>query len=292
MKDPKLDEIIKLRISGLSYSEIGKEVGYTKDRCQKVAKRAETINVEPIEMYRAPVLPEELTISGDVIITSDIHTSATLKEVVEKVAVFAKRWGIKKIAVAGDVFNFDQFGKYPLWYKVTAMQDEIMSARSIFEYWLQYVDELYLCRGNHDERFIAKNSGQINMEMMADLILPGENRRKLVTSPHNSMLLASTTGTWKVCHQYQYSKDPLKIAREISKLYECHVIACHQHHGAIGTSANGKYIVADNPCMADPQRIPYKHFSVTTFPEWVAGFSILKNGELSQYCHDMPIGVK
>jgi hypothetical protein len=70
------------------------------------------------------------------------------------------------------------------------------------------------------------------------------------------------------------------------------VLVTHQHSAGMSMSQDGKRTIVDNPAMCDPKRMAYKHLNTNTMPEWQLGFSVIKDGLVSQYVEGAAYGLK
>ena len=292
MPKSQLAKIVHAQAEGKSYSEAAQEVAWTKDKAQKQAQRAQLGDFpKPLK-----VLPNEITLEGDYIIVSDLHVNAARRDLIELVAEYAVKMGIRKIALVGDLFNFDIFSVYPALVCVDAMETEIAAARSILVYWLQFVDEIAFCRGNHDERVIKKFEGHLDMDGICDLMIREQDgpglRGRVHPTMHDRLWLNTSNGQWLLAHQKEYSQQTLTVANKLALKYHCNVVTAHQHHFGMGVSKYGGFVIADNPCMCDPDQIAYKKLNTNSMPDWAFGFSMIKDGSYIPYVDKMPLGIK
>lgn len=298
MSHDALPQIVHAKAAGASYTAAGRKLGMSKDKVQKIAKKAQIQTLEaPLpDLPASPQAEPEITFEGDTIMLSDLHVMAVQPHLVEKARKAGQYYGIKQASIVGDLFNFDVFSLYPQLVAAEAMNSEIVAARTILVYLLQWFDTVYFCRGNHDTRLMNAVQGQINMQMVGDLILRAEDgaglRGRLVASQHDRLWLKAQTDMWLLCHQREYAPQTLVVANRLAMKYGCNVVTAHQHHFGVGQSKYGGHIIADNPCMCDPTRIAYKSYNTNSMPNWAFGFSIIKDGSYIPYVDGMPIGIK
>jgi hypothetical protein len=177
-----------------------------------------------------------------------------------------------------------------------AMDDEITAARQVLVYLMGHFETVYFCRGNHDTRLMNAVQGQVNMQMVCDLILREQDgaglRSRLVASQHDRLWLKAPDEMWLLCHQKEYAAQTLVVANRLSQKYNCSVVTAHQHHFGVGQSKYGGHVIADNPCMCDPERIAYKSYNTNSMPNWAFGFSVIKDGSYLPYADGLPVGFK
>lgn len=262
-----------------SFSEIGRILSITADKAQKLYKK--------VAVYETPVrqikIGAPLEVAGDIIVVADIHVNSTQYPLLEKVCKASRKFAIKRLAIAGDLFNFDVFSHWPQTGWESTFSMEIASARSILSFLMGSFNEVYYFRGNHDERFMRKLDGQANMETLADLIAPEGKRGQVITSDFNYMYVDTKRGRWMLAHQFQYSRNKMIIGKQLATKYQCHVVTHHQHHCSVGLSDCGRYTVADNGCLADPDATPYKALNANTMPNWGLGFGVISKGHWHPY---------
>jgi hypothetical protein len=280
-----LAEIVHKKARGKPCAQTASQVAWSKDKALKIARPA------PIHAPRKDI-PKELRIEGDCVVVGDVHADCADPEMVRKVAELGSRLGVKQIAVIGDMLNFDAFSLYPQLMAAEPLAGEARQMRSILDCWLEAFNTVYMCRGNHDARMMHHTAGQIDMDMLGDLILPGNNRSRLVMSLRDRIWLKSPTGLWMLCHQQEYSPNRLTVANRLSEKHHCHVVTHHQHHVGVGVSKCGRYVIADNGCLVDPRKVIYREMSTNTRPNWNQGFAIIKDGAYLPYVHNKPFGVK
>lgn len=298
MLQNELPQIVHAKASGDSYSAAGRKLGMTKDKAQKIAKKAQvpTLEAHLPALPASPQAETEITFEGDNIMLSDLHVMAVQPHLVEKAREAGQYYGIKQASIVGDLFNFDIFSLYPQLVAAEAMNSEIVAARTVLVYLMQWFDTVYFCRGNHDTRLMNAVQGQVNMQMIGDLILREEDgaglRARLVASQHDRLWLRAKNDMWLLCHQREYAPQTLVVANRLAMKYSCNVVTAHQHHFGVGQSKYGGYIIADNPCMCDPTRIAYTAYSTNSMPDWAFGFSVIKDGSYIPYVEGMPVGIK
>jgi predicted phosphodiesterase len=268
------EQVKRLRSQGYSYRQIGDSLGISKDTAQKIGRRDKS----PLSFEQRD-LPPELELSGNLVVVSDIHAETADKNAIEHVVATARKTGIQKIAIVGDMFNMDAFSPFPVMVPPGQISGEISAVAEIITFFAKWFRRIYICRGNHDARISILTLGQIDLENVYDLTLRSRDvRKKVVITPRDRMWLDSPSGRWLLAHQKENSRVRLSVAQKLCDSYQCHVVACHQHGLAVGVSSNGKYVIADNGCLADPHYSIYKEMNTNAFPKWAVGYSFIKNG--------------
>lgn len=284
-----LSVIVQEQSAGKSFSDIGRTIGFSKDKAQKIARKAQLPTLP--KLPQPDKLPKEITIEGDIMIVSDLHCLAIIPRLVENVAKTAQMLDIKQLAIVGDIFNMDAFSMYPALVAATALHRETQCAKIVLDYWFEMFDRIYMCRGNHDARAIHATNGQIDMNVITDLITDASNRERFTVTLRDRLWLKESSGKWLLSHQHEYSQNPLVVANKLAAKYQCNVVTMHQHHFAVGKSKHGDFIVADNPCLCDYRQIAYTALNTNSMPTWALGFSAMKDGYYLPFPDRLPVGI-
>lgn len=286
--DDQTSRVATLKAAGASLSQVATELGISKDAAFRRWKKA-SANALVTKMASAP----EITIQGDVMVVGDIHVPYTIKPLVELVKAAGERFGIKQVAIVGDLFSFSGMSSYPTVVREPTVSDEFRAAREILSYWGSQFQQFYMCMGNHDIRLTGAAKGELGPDNLADMFRPADmNPDRIVMTPRDRIWWGKGKNKWLLAHQRQYSRNKLTVAMKLASIHDCNVLTHHQHHQAIGVSENGKYVVADNGCLCSSATTPYTALSTTTFPRWCVGFSMFVGGSYLPYWHDRPFGWK
>ena len=135
--------------------------------------------------------------------------------------------------------------------------------------------------GNHDERLAKKTGGQVTLPML----LKGEP----VDFSYYSYLYIHSPARDEfsyLCHQYAYSKTPVRLAQDIwavetapdGSRRKMHIIVTHTHIEQTGWSPDGEWRCISMGCARDPKRTKYARLRATKFPRWIQSFVMIKNG--------------
>jgi predicted phosphodiesterase len=278
-------EVVKLKKGNpsMSFSQIGSKLGITKDQARGLYVRAP--NIKPPVMNNT----SEIKISGNVMVVGDVHVPYTDWKLVSLVSEIAENYNIKQLAIVGDMFSFSSLSKWPTVVREPTVSEELKAARAILEFWGAQFDQFYMCMGNHDLRLMGKVQGELGPDNLVDLFRPANmSPERIRVTMLDRMWLKSPK--WLLAHQIMYSKAKLNVGQALSQKYECNVLTHHQHHQAVGISANGKYMIADNGCLCDATKTPYKALVTNGFPEWCTGFSMFHNGVYVPYWHTKKFG--
>jgi Calcineurin-like phosphoesterase len=273
--------VIKQRLMGMSYSQIAQSLNITKDKAQKLGRRAQ------YPPKATDNLPEEMVIRGDCLVLNDIHAPDVDWDLLDLAIKAGRRKKVEQVAIVGDLCNFDVISQYPHLWMTDPIQSELNSAKLVMSKLMRAFKYVYLCRGNHDARLMVKLNGGVDMAVLGDLIAPGPDRKRLKTTIRDRMWLSTPAGLWLLCHQHEFSRNRLVVAEKFAKKYQCHVLTTHQHGFAVGQSSDGRFAIVDAPCMCD---MPvYAELNTTSMPNWAKGFTLILDGHAYPYVEDVPL---
>jgi hypothetical protein len=204
-----------------------------------------------------------------------------------KAALFAgMKHGIRTLVIAGDGIATDQqalntwCNTYADGHDITFKQalGIVRSMLRAMHQW--FTDGIVWITGNHDERIARVTKGEVTLEWL----LEGE---PVDYSPYGYMYLRHSNGDYTyICHQYNYSKTPVKLAQDIwaveaapdGSKAKMNVVVTHTHLAQDGWSPDGNWRCISLGCMRDPQRTKYMKMKATKFPKWTPGFLMVKDG--------------
>lgn len=268
---------LKLRMQGMTNEGVAKQL----DVSERTIRR--WLSNKQKSHFEAKDNPWKLI--GDFVVCGDIHIDTVSWEMIREMVVWAKKFEVKKLIIAGDLFSFSGLqNKYPKVYTTASVPDEIEMARKVFEYLFGWFSEIYWFIGNHDERFMSWFGAGINMENLASMFCPDGKRSRLFTNDCNFAWVFNgpKKKRWLVMHAYEYGK-PLAVSARFSARYDCSVIQHHQHLAAEGLSENGRHTIIDNGCMCDQRLTKYATKRISSLPSFQKGFVILVGGQHVRY---------
>ena len=195
------------------------------------------------------------------------------REIFAMAVEMAHRLSIRTLIINGDFIEADAFSKWP---KISDTGQkfpvEIDLARATIKEFLKYFNEIYVTSGNHERRLARGTSGAVWLNMLM------EGQPQMQISEYAHMIMETPAGTWLICHPANYSRIPLSTARELAAIKQCHILAAHNHHLSMGHDRSGKWWIVDGGCCRNPEKTGYKQMNINTFPQWIPGFTIIKDG--------------
>ena len=220
-----------------------------------------------------------IEVEGDAIILSDLEIPDHSPEVLDRATAIAERFGIDMLVIAGDFLANDAFSHWEQTFVPPSRRSyeaELDLATQVLETLGETFHKIYIITGNHDARLARATKGMLTIHALF------RHLEGVEVSWYRYMYLISAGERVLICHPVNYSRDPLKVARQLSAREEprCHVVAAHQHHCASGLDMTGRYQVIDSGCARDPNKTLYKRERKTLHPEWNLGFAMVRNGKL------------
>lgn len=228
-------------------------------------------NVIPVNLNKdAAILPSPLHIEDpNALIVSDLHIPYLIPEMLDLAIRVAKKYGITRVIIAGDVLNMDAVSTWPAQIPPVTLKSELATARRRLEELEDNFRDVYIFSGNHDVRLARKFDGSLSI---CDLGLPGEWNENWYCQ----------IGGWMIVHPSgRGSSVPVKTARDIAEVYRANVMAAHTHLWGMTKTKCGMFEAVEIGCMCDDGLIPYKAMTRSRYPIWTPGFALL----IDNVCH-------
>ena len=288
------EELYRLKhTQQMNYKEIGVLVGLpskiVKDRIRnfenKLARNLYRQHPYAQIVDNAPVSPtriynDYLTIeTDDVVIGSDFEVPDHNPVYLALLILAGIRFDIKKLILAGDILGSDQQGvetHAPVWIPSFVPNFDDMSDLTvqIIDYLMEWYDESWWIRGNHDDKAARNSQGQITPHNVAA-------RTRSVYSKYAWMHVKTSRGLMWVVHPRQYSKTPIALGQRLynANAPKGHWVLGHCHIRNDGWTEDGTHEIHAIGTGRDPERAAYKNLNVTTHPQWNSSFLVIKDGE-------------
>lgn len=247
--------------------------------------------------YLAAALPEspspirdQYTVleEQDAIVISDIEVPDHDVWVLRAALLTGMRYGIRRLIWAGDIIATDQ-DALNSWLKThrdisgeRSYRADLRELRQIINAMAEwFTDGQYHIMGNHDDRVGRKTGGEVTIDMLLDdtPVQFSEYSYMYMHFPRN--------GEWTyICHQYNYSKTPVKLAQDIWSVESApdgskskmHIVTTHTHIAQDGFSPDGNWRCVSLGCARDPRRTKYARERATKFPKWNQGLLMIRDG--------------
>ena len=226
--------------------------------------------------YMIPVFDGEPQVSGDWMVVGDVHLPTTDYKLAGLMLDTARKIGIRKLAIVGDLLNVDAYSRYEAIIEPPPFQVEIKAAVRLVAGWAEWFDDILMVLGNHEERLLKYNSGRMNADWMGKII--SSARGVLRVFPYSQIIIRSGGETWRATHQANYSKIPGRVGSLLAQKYQCNIITFHQHHITKQRDTFNRYTVIDGGGLFDDNKMAYVKLKDNTSPVMARGFTVLMNG--------------
>lgn len=234
-----------------------------------------------------------LTIESDnVAITSDYHAPFYDNRLLELMFNKCEEAGTKDLIIAGDLWDCDNYSKFASMAEsgmaiTQTFTGETEEVKKLLRRILGVFENVYICRGNHEKRWIDLNAGKMGMRELFALARPSNmsedawNERVHITTDDHINLIQKGQ-LWLCCHPRNFRITPLSVARDLSAKHLCNVIVAHGHAFNQGRDRSGVFRVADGGGLFERAALDYTR-ETTCHPMTRSGFFILKEGELMPF---------
>lgn len=229
----------------------------------------------------AEKLTNYFRLDGDYIVSSDWHLPLIDSDIAFKMILIAKKFNIKKLAVVGDLIDFDVISRFDTKNRNSSLKKDLDSAEDFLNLLFKWFDRIDWCFGNHDERLSKLFNFQLEPGEFGRLISDQVNK-KLFISSHPFMELYNG-GVWRLTHPRNFSVITARVPTRLAEKYRCSVLGAHGHHQGYCFDSSGKDVAADLGCMTDYERTHYIMFADTTHPRWNKGFAMVRKGCYYQF---------
>lgn len=221
-----------------------------------------------------------LKLTGDWLVVSDVQSPTVDLDMARLVVPVAEKRGIKQLLIAGDFINADWLSGYPVLVPIPSAQMEIKAAGYLIEEWLRHFDHIVIIPGNHEDRYLKANQGNLDMHQLVSLFTTSD---RVHVSQFDHCWLESPVGRWFITHGKHYSVNQLVVADQYAQKFQSHVIVGHQHHLAMGHDRFKRYMLIDNGGLFDPNRMAYVSMRATKMAGMMPGFTALVGGYPTLY---------
>jgi len=220
-----------------------------------------------------------IAIEGDCMNIGDAHNPFASEEWIHLVALIAQKHlkPPRILNVMGDWMNFDIFSSFAKLIPGPGWAEEKRAASKNMQEYAETFDTINFFMGNHERRLSRATEGELNENDLADLL--SINITKLRVSRFGYCTVHSGGKTWRVSHPKEYSAaNQLGKADLLAQKFQTHVITFHQHYLSLGQDKWNRYTICNGGCLVNQNSLAYKTLDDDTRPEFVNGFTMLRNG--------------
>lgn len=194
---------------------------------------------------------------------------------------------IPRLIVPGDLFNYEALSNYPADAEQQDPEEEAEITGALLFMVLSHFKEVYICSGNHDERFGKKLNKRYSLKRQIYGALEG---RTVECEIHVTDLDYINVNhpddlrrEWRIGHPNCYSGTPAKTPADMAQLYQRNVMTGHNHLVGQAQTKDGRFQGIDIGHMTDAGRHYYKRRRMAKYSEWCAGFAVLEDGWASVF---------
>jgi len=210
---------------------------------------------------------------GDWMLCSDLHAQRIYVELLRKLILVAKKFGLRQLLLNGDLFDFNMLSKYDRYKIDSTVGKEIRAVRLILDALFTQFDLVIWTIGNHDLRALREFNWQMPPNELVEII--GENlghKLRITLYPY-----AEINDKWRVTHPSSYADNTGTVAKTLCHKYHKHCIVTHGHHTGETYDASGDYLAIDMGAMTHHKKHTYIMFSDTKHRRWNREFMMIRN---------------
>lgn len=272
-----------------------KAAAYTKTAHENEKKKKELMGKWPGGTYAQLIQTafNPISVESDnCIFASDWHFPFVDPVLFNILLDIRRDYDIKDLFVPGDLWDADDYSRFidstpktvPIKKQFSAECEEVEKGLRIL---YREFEKIYICKGNHEDRWISLNGGKMTMRNLYKEAIPGNINantffEKVKITDDNYIYVYQRDQKWLFCHPVNFRKLNLSVVRDLAAKYECNVIGGHGHQWAQGYDVSGKYQICDGGGLFDKHALAYLR-RVSCHPETKGGFYTLIDGILTPY---------
>lgn len=242
------------------------------------------------ELYRAVELGTPWTLEGDWMIVGDVHVPTTNYDFSVLVTAVARKWlkPPRKLLIAGDLFNMDEFSRFDKIGKLATWYQERDAAHQLFKEWLEVFSEVRFMMGNHDRRIQKWTDGAMGgVDLIASILMEVSEDGKVESQIGTNRVWMSDwgwctinteRGPWRVTHPKNYSINQLTTGDALAQKFLMNVITHHEHHVAMGYDRYKRFLVVNNGGLHDHRQMEYVQKDDSKSAGMANSFVMLRGG--------------
>lgn len=219
--------------------------------------------------------------TGGVMIQADHHCPFLDVKWHVRGLLYAEKYGIKKLVIAGDFLDFDRLS---WWAKeanstdvTVTLEEELSFAELVMKELLETFEHIYIIGGNHWNRLLRHVTYTVENTRLMRLIGVMNNDKITFSDIHNWLLIDEKV---RVTHPRGARKADGTLARDLSIKYPGQwLVVAHRHRGFSGFTPSGQPMI-EIGMMADAKRIRYSCTTDNTYYVACNGFAVYNKGVL------------
>ena len=279
---PDGKKFAELVAAGMTHKTIAKKYDVTPATVAG-ALRTYRLSNKDAQKFKVVDFGKPLQLEGDYMVFGDLHLPTTLYDFFKLMIRVAKKYGVRKVIGAGDIYNMDFCSKYQFATEPITWAQEREAGRVIMQELTDSFDEVVLLMGNHDRRMQKYTNGAFDETDIFGLLSTNE---KIITSNFGYCFVNSGGQDWLITHGSNYSVNQLTVADKLAQKYQMNVISHHEHHLAKGWDSYKHHVIINNGGLFDVKQLAYVNLDSNKMPNMANGFTMLKDGVGSIFSND------
>lgn len=281
-----IERLRELKSSNLSFTEIGKEMGRSRNsvrnkwvRMGEQEHAAPPTHLPPGATQALDKISEVSIEAEEFLVASDFHVPGEDRRWIKRLLDYGKKNGVTTLVINGDFWNHDSVSRWQFKDPSMGLKLEIKKGIALVKE-LQQQFKLYFVCGNHDSRLPKALNYALNFSDWMDALFGDE----IVVTDFDFMRVKSGKREFRVCHPEYYSRVKGSEATTLAHDLQENIIMAHQHFLTMTTNKTGRYLCVDCGCMCDQDVFYYKKSATSKFPSWENGFVHIKGGKVRLVC--------
>lgn len=236
-----------------------------------------------IEAIRRPID----VVEDRIFLTSDWHVPFHDEVLLARLLEAAEEKDIRVLAIGGDFWDCDNYSRFTHLAPVVSFKEEVNHVKEVLDVLWRHFERVYICRGNHEKRYIDMNAGKMNLFDMFDLAVPDtlskqQFRETFRITMDDHMFFESSGQRWMMSHPRNFRVTNLSVAKDLAAKHLCHQFVAHGHQMAQGYDRSGQYQLVDGGGLFNPAALDYLR-ETTAYASVKTGFYLLDEGNISVY---------
>jgi predicted phosphodiesterase len=233
-----------------------------------------------IENIRKPID----VVEERIFLTSDWHVPFHDELLLVRLLEAAEELDVRTLAIGGDFWDCDNFSRFTHLAPVVSFKQEVEHIKAVLDVLWRHFDKVYICRGNHEKRYIDMNAGKMNLFDMYDLAIPDSmSKDKFRETFHitmdDHMFFESGERRWMMSHPRNFRVTNLSVAKDLAAKFQCNQFVAHGHQMAQGYDRSGQYQLVDGGGLFNPDALDYLR-ETTAYAAVKTGFYLLDAGHI------------
>jgi len=226
---------------------------------------------------QTPILNGAAQLSGDSLIISDVHLPRHDSTFSSQVLRLAGVWGLRQCIIAGDLYDMDMVGPFPLEMPSPSTADELDAGAEFLGRLAQQFERILWIAGNHDVRLLKLAVRFLGIDPARIYTLMGAVDR-IEASPYHHCRLTSAGRIWQIEHPKNASVTPGSVGLDLAAKFLCNVIVAHGHTIGVRRDRSGRYTIIDSGGLFHLEKLPYVSLEHSRRPMMNQGAVIVAGG--------------